>query len=367
MRAEQYQLKKSGVTIPVYRSEQPSFSKRDRHLIRNADRTVELLLAAAREAWEQAGLERSSYTADRMGVIIGSSRGPIILQEEHVCSPKKKPSAAIYSTSSSLAGILTTAFSIQGPSLVVASTCTSGATALAMGQQLIQAGVLDVVLVGGVDAPLTDSLLEQYHATGVLATHQDPSLALKPFDRDRSGTVLGEGSAVVILESEALALRRRAPILGRLRAVALQSYPGARASLDSKGEALQQVLKKSLQQSKLTTDQIGVVHLHGTGTKKNDQMESHVVNAIFGNPLQQPIIWANKAITGHVLGASPLFQLVLALRTMQHQWVPAITHCEHLDAACKLRVSHGESLAAAPAVCLNSGFWGNVSSILIGP
>lgn len=365
VRAERYWLQKSGIFIPLYRAEQPDFSKRDQHLVRQADRTAQLLLAAAREAWEQAQLRNSHYRADRIGVIIGSSRGPTLLQEKHACSAEKKPSAAVYTTGSSMAGILTTAFSMKGPSLVVASTCTSGATALGMGQQWIQSGMLDLVLVGGVDAPLTESLLEQYEAAGVLSHDQESSKALRPFDQDRTGTVLGEGAAVILLESEKLACHRNAPIFGKLHAVALESDPGRRASLDAEGKALQHVLKKSLEQSKWSIDNIGAVHLHGTGTKQNDLIESRVINAIFGSLSQQPIAWANKAMTGHVLGASPLFQLILALQTMRHGWVPRITHCERLDPACNIRISRGEALAPAPALCLNSGFWGNVSSILI--
>ncbi len=367
VKAEQYQLKKSGVVLPVYRAELTELSKKDQHLVRQADRTAQLLLVAAREAWEGAQLTCSTYASDRIGIIIGSSRGPMMLQEEQISSLKKKPSAAVYSTSSSMAGLLASAFSIEGPSFTVASTCTSGATALAMGQQLLQSGALDLVLVGGVDAPLTESLLEQYHAAGVLAECQNPSMALRPFDRDRSGTVLGEGAVVVMLESEKFALQRNAPIVGKLHAVALQSHPGRRASLDPQGKALQQVVKRSLEQSLLTLDRIGVVHLHGTGTKQNDLIESCAMSSIFGTCAQQPISWANKTITGHVLGASPLFQLILALKTMQHGWVPPLLHCDQLDPACPIRISRGEALAAAPAISINSGFWGNVSSIVISP
>ena len=367
VKAERYQFKKSGVSLPVYCAELPELSKKDQYLVRQADRTAQLLLAAAREAWEGARLTGSTYMSDRIGIIIGSSRGPMMLQEEQISSLRKKPSAAVYSTCSSMAGLLAAAFSIEGPSFTVASTCTSGATALAMGQQLLQSSVLDLVLVGGVDAPLTESLLEQYRAAGVLSEYQDPSMALRPFDRDRSGTVLGEGAAVVILESEKLALKRNAPIIGKLNAVALQTHPGRRASLDPQGNALQQVVKRSLKQSMLTLNRIGVVHLHGTGTKQNDLIESCAISSIFGTPVQQPISWANKSITGHVLGASPLFQLVLALQTMRHNWVPPLVHCDQLDSACPIRMSRGEVIAASSALCLNSGFWGNVSSIVISP
>jgi 3-oxoacyl-(acyl-carrier-protein) synthase len=218
-----------------------------------------------------------------------------------------------------------------------------------------------------VDAPLTESLLEQYRAAGVLSSDQDPSMALRPFDRHRSGTVLGEGAAVVILESEKLALQRHAPIAGKLHAVTLQSHPGRRASLDPQGKALQQVVRRSLEQSLLTLDLIGVVHLHGTGTKQNDLIESCAVSSIFGAEVQQPISWASKSVTGHVLGASPIFQLILALQTMRYGWVPSLVHGKDLDPACPIRISRGEVIEAAPALCLNSGFWGNVSSVVISP
>lgn len=125
--------------------------------------------------------------------------------------------------------------------------------------------------------------------------------------------------------------------------------------------------KNFSKQEKLNINQIGSLHLHGTGTQQNDLIESHALHAVFGSPSQQPIAWANKAITGHALGVSPLFQLVLALQAMRHSRVPATTHCDHLDPACKIRMSRGEAFVAAPAVCLNSGFWGNVSSIIVSP
>jgi 3-oxoacyl-[acyl-carrier-protein] synthase II len=227
--------------------------------------------------------------------------------------------------------------------------------------------MLDLVLVAGVDAPLAYSLVEQYLAAGVLSTYHDPCMALRPFDLHRSGTVLGEGAVVVLLESEKMALQRQAPMLAKLNAVALQNRPGCRAALDPEGEALQQVMQQSLEQAMLSRNQIAAVHLHGTGTTKNDLIESRAISSFFSTSSAPPIASANKALTGHLLGASPLFQLLSALLTLQHGWVPPVTHCKQLDPACHLRISRGESLSPAPALCLNSGFWGNVSSIVISP
>lgn len=364
-KAALHEFKKKKLFLPVYRAVLDEFSKKDLHLLRQADRTAQLLLAASREAWGKGCVADTTYPPHRIGVVIGSSRGPTTLQDEQVTRDKKRPTSPLYTTQSSMAGLLTTAFSIKGPSFVVASTCTSGATALALGQQLIQSGTVDLVLVGGVDAPLTESILEQYQAAGVLAPFKENQAILRPFDCNRTGTVLGEGAAALILESEKLANRRNAPILGKLKTVALQTDPGRRASLDLEGRALQQVLKTSLEQSSCTLEEISAIHLHGTGTQQNDLIESHVIHTLFGEPMQQPIIWANKSITGHVLGASPLFQLILALKTMEHQWVPKIAHCDHLDRLCRLRISSGEQTELTTAICLNSGFWGNVSSIVI--
>ncbi|MFZ4116305.1 MAG: beta-ketoacyl synthase N-terminal-like domain-containing protein [Chthoniobacterales bacterium] len=360
--------------LPVYRASSPRFEGQERAFLRNADRAAHLALAAAHEAWNHAGLTIGDIPPERIGVIIGSARGPINLQEKYAASPtstdvheRPRPSVSLYTTFSSIAGLVAKAFKVEGPSFMVSSSCTSAATALHAALGIIQSGLLDVVIVGGVEAPLMGSLLEQYQGTGILSTQQPATQALTPFDRDRSGTVLGEGAAFVILESEASVIRRNASVLGHLKAIALASQSRYRTGLDPEGTSLQKILHHSLQEASLLPHDIALLHLHGTGTRLNDLLESHAVASFFGSLTEQPYACATKAITGHTLGAAALFQVVLTLCALRDGIVPPVTNCRSLDPECSLRLATTNTTLnrSSKALCLTLGFWGNISSVIL--
>ncbi|MDH4470569.1 MAG: beta-ketoacyl-[acyl-carrier-protein] synthase family protein [Verrucomicrobiae bacterium] len=358
--------------LPLYRAPSLSFQGAMRASLRHADRSAHLAVAAADEAWKNAGLEIGMIRPERLGVIIGTARGPVRLQEQCFSSlnetPRRsQPTASLYTSFSSIAALVAKAFKAEGPSFIVSSSCTSGATALHTAAGMIQSGLLDIVIVTGVEAPLTEMLLEQYYRTGILSTQQPAQHALAPFDQGRSGTVLGEGAACVILESEKSATRRKATLLGRLESISLGSQSRYRAGLDPKGTSLQKILHQSLQEASLHPSQIPLIHLHGTGTRLHDHLESHAVASFFGEVKDQPYAWATKAITGHTLGAAALFQLVLTLCALRDGIVPPITNCTHPDPLFPLRLSKAPITIKSPsqALCLTAGFWGNVASMIV--
>lgn len=342
----------------------PPITGSARRLFRPADRAAHLAFAAAREAWQSASLDVTPLDPSRIGLVIGSSRGPVEIQS--TVDQGDRPSSSAYTSFSSIAGLVASALGIQGCSLMTSATCVSGAAALKTAMQLIHSGELDTVLVGAVDAPLTDSLIRQFAATGVLATETGPH-ALRPFDQHRTGTLLGEGAAFLVLESEDVALRRGASIRGVVQHVALACDPHFRTGGEPSGESLHQTLQRSLHFLKLRPEQIDLVHLHGTASQLNDVMESRCLQKTFGPVDRQPLAWATKGLTGHPLGASALFQTVLTLEAMRHSFLPATANCLQLDPACPIRLSPGSGTeqAFSTALCLTSGFWGNLSSILL--
>lgn len=353
--------------LPVYQAPTPSFSKKEFARLRRADRSSQLALAAAREAWKNAGLESSAISPERVGVIIGSARGPVSLQREKLLERPSRPSDSLYSSFSSTAGIVSNVFQSEGPALMVSSSCTSGATALKLAAQMIRSGELDVVVVGGAEAPLQESILEQYQATGILAQSPIPSKALAPFDQYRSGTVLGEGAAFLILESESFAMSRRAQMLGRLESVSIGTQSRYRAGLDREGLSLEKILHCSLQEAKRAPQDISLLHLHGTGTVLNDLLESQAVTSVFGKISEQPYACATKDITGHTLGAASLFQVLLTLCALRENTIPKTTNCVKLDPACSLRLATTANVPQllSTGLCLTSGFWGNVASVIV--
>lgn len=359
-------------SLPVYRAPVLSFEGRMRAALRHADRSTHLGLRAAQQAWRNAGLETGIIEPERLGVIIGTARGPATLQEQLFSSSllangRSRPSTSLYTAFSSTAGLIAKAFKAEGPSFMVSSSCTSGATALHTASAMIQSGLLDVVIVGGVEAPLTGILLDQYYQNGILSTDEPATRALAPFDQYRSGTVLGEGAAFVILESETSARARQAPVLGRLEAICLGSQSRYRTGIDHEGISLQKILSDAMRGAALLPGDISLIHLHGTGTRLNDMLESRAVTSFFGDLKEQPYACATKAITGHTLGAAALFQLVLTLCALRDGIVPPITNCRHLDPACPLRIApiNTRIKSSSKALCLTAGFWGNVASMIL--
>jgi 3-oxoacyl-(acyl-carrier-protein) synthase len=358
--------------LPVYRASLPDSTNKSQNLLRQADRSVHLALRAASEAWKQAGLDIAKIKPERLGVVIGSARGPVTFQEQSFAlslqaEKKSRPSTSLYTAFSSISGMIAKTFQAEGPAFVVSSSCTSGATALHAASGMIQSGLIDAVIVGGVDAPLTPTLLEQYYQTGILSACKIARDALSPFDLNRSGTVLGEGAAFVILESDALARARKATILGCLDAVLLGSQGRHRTGIDHEGLSLQKILRYCLKEAELLPGDVDLLHLHGTGTRLNDLQESQAVALVFGNLKEQPYTCATKSITGHTLGAAPIFQLVLTLCAMRDGIIPPLTNTNDLDPACTLRfvLTKTQRHSLSKALCLTAGFWGNVASMIV--
>ncbi len=355
----------SGLTLPVHGAPEPPSAQEDYRLLHKADRSASLAMAAAREAWADSGIAAANPDPLRVGVVVGSSRGPLGLNAACAAAKHKHPTDSVYTTFSSLASLVASALDAQGCAIMASATCISGAVAAHTGLQMLREDELDAVLVGAVDAPLVDSFLEEMAATGVLSTGD--SGQLRPFDQERTGTVLGEGAAFLVLEAEKFARGRAAHAHGVLEGVALGREPGARTTPAKSAEGLRRVLCASLDRAGSALDQVDLIHLHGTATRLNDAAESRCLHALYGEPAAQPFSWATKGVTGHTLGASPLFQAILSLRAMRHGFLPGTANCGVLDPGCPIRLSLGSGVARRmqTAVCLNSGFWGNVSSMVL--
>ena len=179
------------------------FSREELRRLRRLDRCVQMGWLAAQEAIGQSGV-LGAYPAERVGVFVGTARGPSGKIYSAAAMPpnhKPLPSVVADNSNTSPSGALARSFGFRGPCVTLAATCASAAVAIAQGAEQILLGQADAVLVGGTEAPLQWQGLRQFEAANVIATHDDPAQACRPFDAHRSGLVLGEGSAFLILES----------------------------------------------------------------------------------------------------------------------------------------------------------------------
>ena len=222
-------------------------SRPELRTVRKLDRSVQMAWLAADQAWKQARLT-DVYAPERVGVMLGSSRGPLGKRIESLRgeSVKITPSMSSDSTFGSLSGALAQSFKIKGPGASVSATCASGAVAIGLGAEQILLDRADAMLVGGSEAPLEMALLEQLRVTGVMGSHERAEQACRPFDVTRNGIVVGEGSAFLLLESAEAAAARGAEVLARLVGWTLSLDNCGRTGVDHEGSALLQTMQQAL-------------------------------------------------------------------------------------------------------------------------
>ncbi len=336
--------------------------------VRRMDRGAQLALAAARQAWADAGLheESSSPPPDRRGVVVGTSRGPLAKWNEwmnHQANGGAMPSYASTCTVASVSGMLSMVFHVLGPACMVSAACSSSAHAMALGAEQILLGNAEVVLVGGTEATLLPPLVRQLKATGVLGSHSDPAWACRPFSADRNGTVLGDGSGFLVLESSASARNRGARAYARLAGWSVGSEARQRTGMSEDGDGLHQVMTRALDIARLSPEDVGYVNAHGTGTPLNDRAESHALARRF--PSGVPCS-STKAVTGHCMGAGSALEAIISLLAVHHGALPPSAGLLVQDPECPVQLVHPEARPARLRAALSnsSGFWGTNAALV---
>lgn len=334
--------------------------------ISRMDRSVQLALTAARQAWNDAGLSTAPPPARRIGLIAGTSRGPVGKWTESLrCSDAGRmlPSLAANSSVASMSGALSIIFKTQGPSYTVSATCASSANAIALAAQQILLGTADVVLAGGAEASLDPTIIAQLQAAGIIGSHTDPSQTCRPFAQDRNGTILGEAGAFLVLESARSAQQRGAKIHARLAGWSVAAEGHQRAGISETSRGLRQVMVDALELSGLAPEQIGYVNAHGTGTKLNDVQEAKAMRHVFphGVPCS-----STKPVTGHCMGAASALEAIISIAALQHHQLPPTANCLPLDPDCALDVIHTAPRASQTSAVLStsSGFWGHNAALI---
>jgi 3-oxoacyl-[acyl-carrier-protein] synthase II len=353
---------------PVCRiAELPSLDGADTVNLRRADRCTKLALIAALEAHGSARLEQSDIDPDRLGVIIGTSRGPISTWQEtsrrQSAGERQLPSLLVDGTLASLSGTISATLGARGTCLTVSATCASAAHAIALGAEQLCSGLLDAVIVGGSDSPLHPALLEQFRETRLVGTHADPRRACRPFDRTRNGITLGEGAGILILETLEHARRRGVAIQAMLAGWGLTADAADRAAISGEGRGLQRAIRLALGRAHIEPESIDYINAHGTGTKQNDICESQAIAAIVG--AGKPCS-STKPVTGHCAGATPALEAVLSIRAIQESFIPPTATCESPDPECPIDPIPATGRRAVLNTILSNslGIWGNNAALV---
>jgi 3-oxoacyl-[acyl-carrier-protein] synthase II len=314
----------------------------DYKTVKRSSRSSQLAVAAALQALRDASYEVTPEEAERVGVVINTGAGGVAeVFTEGVKFIQKGPRFVnplfipiiMPNAPSCLVSLVTGA---KGPILTSALACASGNYALVEAMHFIQRGEADVVIAGGTESanvPLTLAALERM---GALANSQEPTKACRPFDKNRSGMVYGEGAAVMVLESEEHALRRGAKIYAEFLGGALTGDAYHITAPDPEGDGAARAMSLALKFAGLKPEDIDVIFAHGTGTPLNDVSETKAIKKVFGEHAYRLAITATKSMVGHLLGAAGALSSLAAVLSIRDGIVPPTINLEEPDPECDL-------------------------------
>lgn len=337
------------------------------------ERFSQLALVAADQAVRDANLELSESEYHRAGVYMGSCLGGASTLEDGYIevfkreSPRIKPLSVLLSMNNAAASHLSIKYHLQGPNITYATACSSSAIALGEAYRQIKHGYADVMLAGGAEAMLTLGAMKAWEALRTLAQEdpEDPGASCKPFSKNRSGLVLGEGAAVLVLEDAERALKRGAKIYAELAGYDCSSDASHITKPDAAGQT--RTISNALADAKLRPEQIGYVNAHGTATLAGDIEETRALKLAFGDHAKNVPISSTKSMHGHLMGATGAVEFMAAVLALAHQAIPPTINLAEPDPECDLDYVANRGRTAVPleAVMSNSFAFGGTNAVLI--
>ncbi len=339
---------------------------------RHADRYSQFAVTAAKEAFLQAGLSRSGFNPQRIGVVIGSSNGGIttlsaqcgVLAEAG--ARRLSPFAIPMLRNNMAAALVAREWGLQGPSLSVGAACATASQSIGEACRLIRSGEADAVLAGGSEAPICELIVGGFCAMRAVSTRNDsPGEASRPFDRDRDGFVIAEGAGVLLLEEESHARRRGAVILAEVAGHGSTTDAHHITQPLPDGAAALRAMHAALAQARCLPEQLSCVLAHATGTQAGDEAEAISLTALLRNHTVP--VTALKSMTGHLCGASGAIEAIAAIKAIEQGMVPPTLNLAHPDLQFPLDHVRGQprSLRVEAVLCNAFGFGGANSSLLL--
>ena len=328
---------------------------------------------AAREAWQQAGLDVGEPGA---GVVIGSGGGGIDVGERHYYDffVERGKKVTPYAIPISIVGMMSSEISIslrlRGVSHVLSCGCTSSTDAIGYSAAMIRSGEADVLLSGGADACVTPGMMFGFSRMRAVSTsyNDTPATASRPFDGGRDGFVLGEGAWMVVLEREDRALARGAAVYGSIDGYASTCDAYHRVQMAPDGEEIVRAMSLAIERSGHAMEEIGYVNYHGTSTVLNDAVESRSVRHVFGDHARHLPGSSVKSMIGHPQGASGAAGIVTAALAMSRGFLPPTINQSAADSECNLDYipNRGRSAVVGASLCNCLGFGSKNSAIVLG-
>lgn len=341
---------------------------------RKMDAFIQYGIAAGMQAMQDAGLEINEFNANRIGAAIGSGIGGLGLIEENHSSlvnggPRKISPFFVPSTIvNMIAGHLTIMYGMRGPSISIATACTSGVHNIGHAARIIAYNDADVMLAGGAEKASTPLGVGGFGAARALSTRNDnPQAASRPWDRDRDGFVLGDGAGMMVLEEYEHAKKRGAKIYAEVVGFGMSSDAYHMTSPPENGAGAALAMENALLDAGVTPSQIGYINAHGTSTPAGDKAEAQAVKSVFGNNANSVMVSSTKSMTGHLLGAAGAIESIFTVLALRDQAVPPTINLDNPDEGCDLDFVPHEARQTKDmeyTLCNSFGFGGTNGSLI---
>ena len=315
----------------------------DRKVARRTARFTQFAIAATQMAIAHAQLDLEKEDPTRVGLEIGNAIGALDIIEEQSTvlreqghrrlNPLNAPMVMINAASCQVAVLL----GIRGPTNSPVAACATGTYAIGQAMMHLQRGDVDVVIAGGTEACITPLGVASFGRLGALSSRNDePTRACRPFDINRDGTIMGEGGAVVVMETLAHAVRRGAPILAEAAGYGISEDGFHMTAPDPDGDGAARAIRMAMEGGGLSPEELTFVAAHGTGTPLNDVTETKAIKSALGEHAAGVAISANKSMLGHLFGAAGAISVVMAVLAMRDSMLPPTINLETPDPECDL-------------------------------
>lgn len=340
---------------------------------RRRDRYQQFATIAVQEALRQSGILESSVEPGRVGVILSSAIGGLQTLYENFLALEQQgprrvsPFVIPMLMSNGAAGLIAIDHGFKGPCFSVASACASGADGLGTAWSMLRGGVIDVAIAGASEATINRLGIAAFDRLGALSRrNENYSMTPQPFDKNRDGLVMGEGAALLVLETESHARRRGAEILAELAgyAATADAYHITAPSEDGAGGA--DAIRMALHVAEVAPDQVGYINAHGTATDLNDQSETRAIKAAFGDLAYNIPVSSTKSMTGHMMGATGALEAIFCVQAVREGILPPTIHYETPDPECDLDYIPNQARSAQVDVALSNAFgFGGHNAVLV--
>lgn len=345
----------------------------ERKDLKKCARFIQFALAATSMAIEESGLKITPSNATRVGVLIGSGIGGFeVIEREHQVLLERGPDRVspffILSAIINLAaGQVSVRLGAKGPNSAVATACTTGAHAIGDSFRLIQNGYADAMICGGSEASVTPLGIAGFAAMRALSTRNDaPERASRPWDRDRDGFVVGEGSGILVLEELEQALARGATPMAEVVGYGMTADAHHPTAPPDDGEGVERVMCVALEDAGLAAENIDYLNAHATSTPLGDRAEARAITRVFENHSAKLAVSSTKSMTGHLLGGAGALEAGLTVLALKHQIAPPTTNLDNQDEDNTLNLLPHSSVAMPIAHAMTNSFgFGGTNACLI--